>query len=102
MKPDHPLARRKVITLEELVDQDFIALNPEDASRRRLESEFSARGSSLRPVLETPYAFSVCELVLQGMGLGLFHPLAAVKYLSRRLTITRSPLPTVFRSLLVF
>src|SRR3546814_9080785 len=62
------LARRKVITLEELVDQDFIALNPEDASRRRLESELSARGLSLRPVLETPYAFSVCELVLQGMG----------------------------------
>src|SRR3546814_20847701 len=102
MKPDHPLARRKVITLEELVDQDFIALNPEDASRRRLESELSARGLSLRPVLETPYAFSVCELVLQGMGIGLVHPMAAVGYPPSGLLIKSRAIATVFRSWLVF
>ncbi|MBO9355768.1 LysR family transcriptional regulator [Bordetella petrii] len=102
MTPGHPLAGRPEITLEELVGQDFIALNPEDASRRRLESALAARGLTLRPVLETPYAFSVCELVLQGMGIGLVHPMAAIDYLPRGLMIKRLAIDTTFRSLLVF
>ncbi|CAM3924097.1 LysR substrate-binding domain-containing protein [Bordetella tumulicola] len=102
MRPDHPLAKHKIIELEDLVDQDFIALNPEDASRRRLEAALTARGLNLRPVLETPYAFSVCELILQGMGIGLIHPMTAVDYLPRGLIIKRLAVDTTFRSLLVF
>lgn len=102
MSPGHPLAQYKTVSPETLVAHDFIALNPEDASRRRLEAMLGDRGLSLRPVLETPYAFSVCELVLQGMGVGLIHPMTAVDYLSRGLVIRRLEIDVAFRSLLVF
>ncbi|WP_144630798.1 LysR substrate-binding domain-containing protein [Bordetella genomosp. 13] len=102
MTAAHPLASRKKVSLEELVEQDFIALNPEDASRRRLETTLNARGLSLRATLETPYAFSVCELVLRGMGVGLIHPMSAVDYLPRGLVIKRLDIDVAFRSLLVY
>lgn len=98
----HPLASRTVVTIEELVEQDFIALNPEDASRRRLESALNERGLALRARLETPYAFTVCELVLRGMGVGLIHPMSAVDYLPRGLVIKRLDIDVAFRSLLVY
>src|SRR5690606_41969041 len=47
-------------------------------------------------------AFSVCELVLRGMGIGLIHPMTAVDYLPRGLVIKRLDIDVAFRSLLVF
>ncbi|MCH3826796.1 LysR substrate-binding domain-containing protein, partial [Campylobacter jejuni] len=38
MHSRHPLAARPRITLRDLTEHAFIALNPEDASRRRLET----------------------------------------------------------------
>lgn len=102
MTATHPLAHRKVLAIEELVEQHFIALNPEDASRRRLETALGERGLTLRAGFETPYAFSVCELVLRGMGIGLIHPMTAVDYLARGLVIKRLDIDIAFRSLLVF
>lgn len=102
MTASHPLAGRQVVSVGELVEHDFIALNPEDASRRRLETMLSEQGLALRSILETPYAFSVCELVLRGLGIGLIHPMTAVDYLSRGLVIKRLDIDVAFRSLLVF
>jgi len=102
MTSSHPLASRKIVSIEELVEHDFIALNPEDASRRRLETALSDRGLALRAVLETPYAFSICELVLRGLGVGLIHPMSAVDYLPRVLVIKRVDMDIAFRSLLVY
>jgi DNA-binding transcriptional LysR family regulator len=102
MTSDHPLAGRSIITPQDLTEHQFIALNPEDASRRRLETALSEIGLSLRPILETPYAFSVCELALQGLGIGLIHPMTAVDYLNRGLIIKRLSINVTFRSLLVF
>jgi len=102
MTPEHPLAQCATVSPEAMVQHDFIVLNPEDASRRRLEGMLAERGLALRPVLETPYAFSVCELVLRGMGIGLIHPMTAVDYLPRGLVIKRLDIDVAFRSLLVF
>ncbi|OZI24471.1 LysR family transcriptional regulator [Bordetella genomosp. 7] len=102
MTPEHPLAQCATVSPEAIVQHDFIVLNPEDASRRRLEGMLADRGLALRPVLETPYAFSVCELVLRGMGIGLIHPMTAVDYLPRGLVIKRLDIDVAFRSLLVF
>lgn len=102
MTASHPLASRRSISAEDLVEHHFIALNPEDASRLRLEAALAERGLALRAILETPYAFSVCELVLRGLGVGLVHPMTAVDYLHRGLVIKRFDLDVTFRSLLVF
>jgi len=102
MAADHPLAGRPHISPQDLGGYPFIALNPEDASRRRLETALAQRGITLRPILETPYAFSVCELALRGVGIGLIHPMTAIDYLSRGLKIKRLTIDVAFRSLLVF
>ena len=65
----HPLAAKPRIALQDLIDHPFIALNPEDASRRRLETALNDQGLALRPILETPYSNSVCEFALHGLSL---------------------------------
>ncbi|MEI2417039.1 LysR substrate-binding domain-containing protein [Orrella sp. JC864] len=102
MPARHPLARKAIIEPQDLCEYPFLALNPEDASRRRLETAMAERGLALRPVLETPYAFSVCEFARRGLGIGLIHPVTAVDYLSRGVKIKRLSIDVMFRSLLVF
>lgn len=102
MPSRHPLARKKVIEASDLVEHPFIALNPEDASRRRLEAALHGAGLNLRPMLETPYSNSVCEFALNGVGIGMVHPIMALDYLSRGLTIKRLALEVNFTCLLVF
>jgi DNA-binding transcriptional LysR family regulator len=102
MHSRHPLACKNVIEASDLVDHPFIALNPEDASRRRLEAALQTVDLNLRPMLETPYSNSVCEFALNGVGIGMVHPIMALDYLSRGLTIKRLSLEVSFTTLLVF
>ncbi|WP_411881534.1 LysR substrate-binding domain-containing protein [Polaromonas sp. YR568] len=102
MNAQHPLARKKTIDAEDLVSHPFLALNPEDASRRRLEQSLGAGNMTLRPVLETPYSNSICEFALQGVGMGMAHPVQALDYLSRGLLIKPMTIETSFTGLLVF
>lgn len=98
----HPLAAKPRIALRDLIDHPFIALNPEDASRRRLETALNDQGLALRPILETPYSNSVCEFALHGLGIGMVHPVMALDYLARGLTIKPLDLDISFTCLLVF
>lgn len=89
MKEDHPLARHKQVRPEQLAEVPFIALNPEDASRRRLEAELSRRGVELRVSVHTPYSATVCELALRGLGVGIVNPITALDYAARGLVIRK-------------
>jgi DNA-binding transcriptional LysR family regulator len=102
MHSRHPLASKKVVDAQDLVEHQFIALNPEDASRRRLEAALQGVGLELRPMLDTPYSNSVCEFALNGVGIGLVHPIMALDYLSRGLTIKPLSIEVNFTCLLVF
>jgi DNA-binding transcriptional LysR family regulator len=102
MNTQHPLARKHTIDAEDLVSHPFLALNPEDASRGRLEKALRADGKTLRPVLETPYSNSICELALQGVGMGMAHPIQALDYLSRGLLVKPMTIEASFTGLLVF
>lgn len=102
MPPGHPLARLPVVPLEALTAHPFIALNPEDASRGRLERALEPLGIALNPVIETPFANSVCELALRGVGIGLANPIVALDYAARGLTLRRLSLDISFKTLLVF
>lgn len=53
-------------------------------------------------MLETPYSNSVCEFALHGVGIGLVHPVMALDYLARGLTIKPLELDIGFACLLVF
>lgn len=102
MPARHALARKKLIEAADLAAHPFIALNPEDASRRRLELALRQDGMELKPVIETPYSNSVCELALRGVGIGMAHPILALDYAGRGLVLKRLAFDVRFTGLLVF
>lgn len=66
---DHPLAKKKLLTRQELLSQNFL-LTERGMSYRRLLDEWMAKDSmQIQPVLETGSADLICKLVQQGVGL---------------------------------
>jgi DNA-binding transcriptional LysR family regulator len=66
---ENPLARKGVLTGEDLLSQDFL-LTEKGMSYRRLLDEWLAKNSlEINPVLETGRVDLICELVEQGMGM---------------------------------
>jgi DNA-binding transcriptional LysR family regulator len=101
MPQGHGLMRFKTIMPKQLAEIPFIALNPEDASRRRLEATLLAHDVSLKVAAHTPYAASVCEMALQGLGVGLVNPITALDYVDRGLVVRRLSVDVQFACLLV-
>ena len=102
MRKDHKLARKKVIDPQDLLGVPFVSLNPEDAARRRLEVKLSLARVQLSTVVHTPYAITVCELALRGVGVGIVFPVAALDFMERGLVMRRFGIDVEFTSLLAF
>lgn len=96
MKEGHPLARHREIQPQQLAELPFLALNPEDASRRRLEACLAEHGVSLAVSVNTPYAASVCEMALRGLGVGIVNPITALDYAERGLVVRRLAIDVTF------
>lgn len=94
----HPLAgdRGQALHAGELARYPFIALNPEDVTRTLLNQWCRAQGHRLDIVAETPYAATVCEMVAQGVGIGVINPLTAHDYVQRGLAMRRLSAPLAF------
>jgi DNA-binding transcriptional LysR family regulator len=97
----HRLARCKSVQPAQLAGEPFLALNPEDASRQRLERALALHQVALDVAVETPYAASVCELALLGLGIGVVNPITALDYAKRGLAIRPMALEVPFACLLV-
>ena len=95
------LARFKAIKPSQLAEVSFLALNPEDASRRRLEAAMAEHGVRLRIAAQTPYAACVCELALRGLGVGLVNLITALDYAERGLVVRKFSIDVSFACLLV-
>jgi DNA-binding transcriptional LysR family regulator len=102
MHARHPLARKPVMEPADLAAHPFIALNPEDASRRRLALVMEQHQQVLRPIIETPYSGTVCELALHCVGIGMAHPIVALDFLARGLILKPMSVEIPFTGLLVF
>ena len=102
MSARHPLAGQPSIKVTELADTPFIALNPEDSTRLRLETQLTAMGITLKPLVETPYSHTVCELALAGVGIGIAHPIVALDFVERGLVVKPIDIEAVFTGVLVF
>jgi DNA-binding transcriptional LysR family regulator len=100
MPAAHPLAKKSIISPGDIHRQPFISLNPEDTSQRQFQAILDAHEAVPTPAMETPYAFSVCELVRHGLGLGLVNPISALDYTKRGVTIRPFSEPIIFTSLL--
>jgi len=100
MPQGHALARFKSIEPEQLVEAPFLALNPEDPSHRRLEAALAQKSLALRMVVQTPYAASVCEMALRGLGVGLVNPITALDYAERGLVARKLSVDISFACIL--
>lgn len=100
--PDgHALIARDEILPEDLHDQAFIALSPEDTTRARLDALLAERDIRPRVVLETPFAATICAMVQAGLGCGLVNPLNAELYQGRGVTLRPLAFEISFRTLLI-
>ncbi len=75
MAPGHPLEIHDFITPELLGGQRVIALAPDDTARKQWDRILHASGSVPDTVVETQFAATICQLALQGAGIGLSNSL---------------------------
>jgi len=72
---DHALVDRAELGPEDLSGVPFIALASEDAARARIDQAFEQLGIGRSYVVETQYSLTICNLVRNGVGVGLVNPL---------------------------
>jgi DNA-binding transcriptional LysR family regulator len=101
MPQGHPLEALEVIQPADLTGYPFIALAPEDTTRREAEHAFASVGVTVRPVMETPYSTTICAMVAAGIGVGLVNPLTAEPYVGQGLVLRPFEPALHFRTLLI-
>lgn len=101
MPQGHPLETLDVVHPSDLDGHRFIALAPEDTTRREAEEAFERAGVTIRPVVETPYSTTICAMVAAGIGVGLVNPLTAEPYLGHGLVLRPFEPALHFRTLLI-
>ncbi len=100
--PDgHPLEANETVRPQDLAEHPFIALAPEDTTRREADAAFRNVGVKVRTVMETPYSTTICAMVAAGIGIGLVDPLTAEPYIGRGLTLKAFEPALHFRTLLI-
>ena len=102
LPPGHALCERDEIRPGDLDGLPFVALAPEDTTRREAEALFAQHGVAPRIVIETAYSATVCALVLAGVGCGIVDPVTAVGYRERGLILKPLEPPVSFRTLLLY
>ncbi|ONG50650.1 hypothetical protein BKE38_17710 [Pseudoroseomonas deserti] len=71
LPPDHPLAARPRLTLEELAATPLVLTDPESSLRALAEAAFASAGLAPRPAYEATYMSTAVALVRAGLGVGL-------------------------------
>ncbi len=66
---NHPLAKKRKLTLKDLADQKFIGYEPGTPTRIMIDSHFKSLGINLDYVLELSNIATIKQLAVAGMGL---------------------------------
>lgn len=101
LHPGHPLEHFPVVRPSDLDGLPFIALAPEDTTRRQSTYFFDIEAANPRIVLETPFSTTICAMVRAGMGCGIVHPLTAEVYRRDGLVLKPFEPAVYFRTLLL-
>ncbi len=80
MHPDHPLARRESLHVQDLQDQLLVTLNASDSIFMQLQQKMLAFGVTPAATIETNYSSTICRLVAQGLGVGVVNPYMAAVF----------------------
>ena len=74
--PDHPLARKKTVTLEQVLQENWILREAGSGTRSTLERALGARRSALKVRLELEHTEAIKRAVEAGLGLSCISRLA--------------------------
>jgi len=74
MSPDHPLAGRDAVRIEDLEGVDYLAASRHDDMHGKVFGLLARHGVQPRIVSETTYASTICILALNGVGMGIVSP----------------------------
>jgi DNA-binding transcriptional LysR family regulator len=69
--PDHPLARKKKISVRELAAESFLVREAGSGTRGAMERFFAARGLEIRSSMEMSSNEAIKQAVQAGLGLGI-------------------------------
>jgi DNA-binding transcriptional LysR family regulator len=69
--PDHPLARKKRISVRELASESFLVREAGSGTRGAMERFFAARGLEIRSSMEMSSNEAIKQAVQAGLGLGI-------------------------------
>ncbi|MGA8907785.1 MAG: LysR family transcriptional regulator [Acidobacteriaceae bacterium] len=83
MPTDHRLARRKTVKVQDLRDENFVALSKSDTHPIHNILQAVRR----RQALDTQLSMIACVLVLEGMGIAIVDPFSASEYIERGLVV---------------
>ena len=89
---DHPLAKRKQVSIHELLNEPFLLTEKGMSYRRLMDERLAQTSIQIQPVLEIGRADLICELVEQGLGLS-FLPDYVTEDAVRRGSIVRLNVP---------
>jgi DNA-binding transcriptional LysR family regulator len=67
--PDHPLAKKKKITLERLAQEPWIMREAGSGTRKAIERVFAEKGLEVRPRLELGSNEAIKQAILAGLGI---------------------------------
>lgn len=103
MPAGHRLAAVSVVTPDLLDGLPIISLSPDDTARKQFDRSMLQAGAVPRITVETQFAATICQLALEGVGLGLTNSLTFVSgdYTAQGL-VARPYRPRIaFRSLMI-
>lgn len=80
MHPDHPLATRTSLHVQDLQDQLLVTLNASDSIFMQLQQKMLAYGVTPSATIETNYSSTICRLAAQGLGVGVVNPYVAAVF----------------------
>ncbi len=91
----HPLAGRDSVRFEDLVDEEFVALDTTTAVHRVLAREALATGRTLRIRVQVRSFETMCQMIAHGLGVGIL-PDHAANPLAGSLGLSVVPLAAPF------
>lgn len=89
-RPDHALAGRERIRLEDLADEPLVAFSRGTHMRSRLDKAFAIRGLQMNTRVSATTVESICRFVEVGCGCGITYPFTC--HVARALGLTVVPL----------
>lgn len=103
MRSKHKLAEAAEITADMLDGVPIISLSPDDTARKQFDRAVFEAGATPHVLVETQFAATVCQLALEGVGIGLTNSLTFVSGKYDALGLVARPFrPRIaFRSLMI-